>query len=189
MSRLTSRAPEAVVIDGVSYPLNTNFRNCLLTVALLNDSEIFDYEKADILLENMFFEPYPENVNEAMAQAVNYLMQNRDTKKEEQNHPILLDFEQDGQMIYDAFLSKGVNLDIVDIPFWEFLAHLRELPKGCLLNRVIYLRSQQSRNKLTKEEREEIRRLGHDVVDVKVKPQRQDYSGLESEIDDYFNSL
>ena len=171
MSRLTeygAKPPEAVMIDGVEHMLDSHFRNCLLTLQALLDDELTGDEKADILIGNMYNEPRPVNTGEAMRLAVNYLLQNREHSKEDHNSPAAIDFWQDGQFIYDAFLLKGINLDKSDMTYWEFLAHLRELPEGCMLSRLVHWRLT-PRSKLTKEERAQIDKIGHDVVYLKKR--------------------
>lgn len=184
MSRLTSRPPVSAIIDGEEYPLNTNYRNCLLSIAALEDVGLSDWEKADILISNHYSEPYPKDTDAAVKHVIDYLTQNRDLSKEKNRNKALC-FEQDGQMIYDALLSKGINLDESQISFWGFMAHLRELPKDCMLCRVIYLRLQQSRGKLSKSERAECARVGWDVINIRDSAAEQ----LDADISAYYESL
>jgi len=166
MSRLTdfrSAPPEAVEIDGVQYTLSGNFRNCILTIQALLDDNLAEWEKVEIVISNMYAEPPPENTGEAVRLAVNYLMQNRVATEDDLARPAVIDFAKDGQLIYDAFLLKGINLDNSDMTYWEFLAHLRELPEGCVLSRFVHWRLTPW-GKLTKEEREQIGKIGHDAV-------------------------
>lgn len=164
MSRLTTRPLQSVTIDGAEYPLKTHFRNCLLTAAAVADKELSDWEKADIIISNMYSEPYPQNINEAIEKAFNYIMENRKIQEQDNDYSSIIDFERDGQLIYDAFLLKGINLDKSDMSFWEFMSHLRELPRECMLCRIVYLRLQHKRGKLTQEEKAEIKRIGNDIV-------------------------
>lgn len=168
MSRLTRyqhSSPEAVLIDGVEYILNGHFQNCLLTMLTVWDRELLSHEKADNIMWNMYNEPYPENTDEAVRLALKYIMQNRTDEEVEKdsNNPVVLDFEQDGQLIYDALLSKGIDLDKSDMTFWQLMAHLRELPEDCMLRQIIRWRTTPS-GKLTKEDWKAINKIGVDVV-------------------------
>jgi len=191
MSRLTDyrdRCPEIVTTDGHDYLLNGNFRNVILTQEALLDDELYDWEKVDIILDNMYSEPYPDNVDEAVKQAVNYIMQGREVKEEDMLKPVFLDFSQDGQLIFDAFLSAGINLDESDMTYWIFTSHLRELPKDCMLCRILHLRLQSHRGKLTKEEKSEIKRIGEDVVYLKDNRNEHHYSAIDAAFEEYFST-
>lgn len=166
LDRLT-KPPEVVTIDGEEYTLNGNYKNCLLTMLALWDNELLEWEKADIILNNMYSEPYPENTNEAIRLAVSYLQQNREEKK--QNEAPALDIEQDWDFIYDAFLAKGIDLDKSDMTLWQLMAHMRELPEGCHLSNIVRLRLLSRKGKLTKEDKAQIQRYGEDVVYLKSK--------------------
>ena len=179
MSRLTdyrAKPPEAVEIDGSEYTLNGCFRNCILTLEALLDPDLMDWEKAELVMDNMYTEPHPENTAEAVRLALDYLMQGREARGEDKNLPASIDFRQDGQLIYDAFLLKGVNLDKSDMTYWEFLAHLRELPEGCTLSRYAYWR-QTPMSKLSKSERDLINKIGHDVVFLEKAGRTDDIYG------------
>ena len=192
MNRLTDyhhRPPELVTIDGCDYLLNGNFQNVILTQEALLDDELYDWEKAEIVLENMYSEPYPENINEAVKQAVNYIMQNREVTEADKDKPVFLDFSQDGQLIFDAFLSAGVNLDMSNMTYWIFASHLRELPKDCMFCRIIYLRLQTHRGKLTEDEKTEIQRIGEDVVYLKDVKKERHYSAIDAAFEEYFSQL
>ena len=169
MSRLTdyrAKPPEAVEIDGAEYILNGCFRNCILTLEAMLDDDLTECDKAELIIDNMYPEPHPENSNEAVRLAINYLLQNREATPEDQSRPATIDFKQDGQLIYDAFLLKGIDLDKSDMTYWEFLAHLRELPEGCTLSRYAYWR-QTPMSKLPKSDIDLINKIGHDVVFLK----------------------
>ena len=189
MNRLTdyrNNPPELVIIDGDEFVLNGNFRNVILTQEALMDSGLYDYEKADIVLSNMYTVK-PENIEEAVKAAIGYIMQGREVKEDDK--PALLSFSQDGQLIYDAFLSAGVNLDESNMTYWTFMSYLRELPKDCMLCRIIYLRLQAHRGKLTKEEREEIRRIGEDVVYITDDSSESEYSAIDEFFEEYYRTM
>jgi len=165
MSRLTQRAPETVPIDGIEYKINTGFRGCLLTIAAIGAKELTQYEKADILLDNMYDE-IPPDIVQAIEKAIWFLSGGREPDGKE--HPKLCDFDRDADMIYSAMLKKGVDLDAIDMHWWTFLSHYEELPESGF-TRVVYLRVQNKRGKLTKEEYKDCDRIGWDVINMKSK--------------------
>lgn len=184
IDRLTAPAPKAVVIDGARYELNTGFRNCLLTVYALEDEELTDWEKAEILIENLYYEPYPENIQEAINQGVKFLACGNTDQRE--THEKLCDLRLDSGMIYAALLKQGVDLDKEDMHWWTFMARFSEIDKSGF-NRVVYLRQQYQKGKLTKEERQECDRLGWDVINM-VTPEQKAQAREDAEpFEQYLN--
>jgi len=162
------KPPEIVTIDGIDYTLNNDFADCITTIEALCDEELFDFEKAEIIISNMYSEPYPEDTNEAIRLAVNYLMQGREITEQDQKRPVVLDFEKDEQWIYDAFMRIGIDLYKAKMSYWEFMSRLRELPGDCMLSRVIYWRSVPY-GKLSKEEKAAIEKIGKDKIFIQNK--------------------
>lgn len=168
------KPPEIVNINGAEYTLNTDFSDCIMTIEALCDEELLDYEKIDIVMHNMYSEPYPENISEAVESAVNYLTQGREQSEKDRKRPIVLDFEHDEQYIYDAFMRMNIDLYKTKMTWWEFNARLRELPDGCMLCRIVHWRMTPY-NKLTKEEKKAIEEIGRDKVFLPKKITATDF--------------
>lgn len=185
MDRLVQKAPKAVMIDGQRYELNANFRNCLLTAYALEDEELADWEKAEILIENLYYEPYPENVQEAINQGVKFLMCGDTDRKE--IHEKLCDLRLDSSMIYAALLKQGVDLDKSDdMHWWTFMSHFAEIGESTF-SRIVYLRQQHHKGKLTKEERQEAHRIGWDIINM-VTPEQKEQAKEDAEpFEQYLN--
>jgi len=165
MNRLTQELPKAVMIDGLEYPINTSSRNCFLILEALKDDDLFDIEKWEILLENFYQEPYPTNLQKAFEMFQKFLTQCREPLNK--NEPQFVDFVMDSDCIYDALLSLGLsNDDIKSLHWWDFISRLSET-KDTAFNRRVYLRMQNHRGKLTKEEREECGRIGWDIIEMR----------------------
>lgn len=166
MNYLTHKLPKSVLIDGISYLLNTNFRNCLLTIEAIEDKNLTDAEKKEIIIENMYQEPYPKNIQKAIELAFKFLQCGREQKNKD-NEPILLDLKKDSKYIYDALLVKGINLDEFDnMHYWTLMSHIAEADKNTFLCRLIYLRLQKHKGKLSKEEKAECQKIGWDIIDI-----------------------
>jgi len=166
MNRLTHKAPRAVMIDGVKHLITPFHRNCLLILEAMEDEELFDVEKWEILLENFYQEPYPTNLQKAFEMFQRFIVQD---KKEGKKEPQVIDFAQDSKYIHDALLSINVNLDkIDDLHWWDLISYLAEV-KDTTFNRIVYLRTQKNRGKLSKDERKECAHIGWDVINIKRK--------------------
>lgn len=165
INRLTQDLPTAVMVDGVEYPINTSSRNCLLILEAFDSDELLDIEKWEILLENFYREPYPTNSQKAFEMFEKFLKQCDESKKKDELQ--FVDFMQDSKYIYDALLSLGLSGDAVkSMHWWDFISRLAET-KDTMFNRLVYLRMQKHRGKLTKEERAECDRYGADVIELR----------------------
>jgi len=178
MTRLTERTQTSITVDGTEYPLNTSFRNALVTWDALqaaHDGDISPLAAAYASGMNMLgvdITDFDEDIINAMlVEIVGYLHKySRVSTVEKQSardtRP-LLDLEQDATMLFDAFQSMGVDLDTQDITYPRFMSLLRELPKNAQICRIIYLRQQRRAGKLTKEERAECRRRGWEIINLR----------------------
>ena len=160
MNRLTQKAPSAVMIDGAFYPVNTDFRACILTAMAIEDPKLADWEKAEILIENLYSEPYPENIQKAVELGFKFLSCGETTRNSRNEK--LCDLQQDSRFIYAALLKAGVDLS-KPMHWWDFMAHFSEIPESTF-SRIVYLRMQHNKGKLTKEERAECDRMGWDII-------------------------
>ena len=185
MSRLTRKSPTSVIIDGEEYPINTDFRDCLNTVIALGDPKLSSSEKVEIILWNLYDEP-PSNYEEAIKQAIWFLACGKDLDEKEVQQK-LCDFEQDGDYIYSALLKKGVDLDRVDdLHWWTFMSHFSEVPES-QFTRIVYLRSQSQKGKLTKDERKECARIGWDVINMVDEETKQQTKKDKEIFEKYFD--
>jgi len=164
------KAPDSLTVDGKDYKINTGFRGCILTFQALQAGDLTDWERTEILLENIYCEP-PDNIPEAVERAIWFLSGGKPQEKSDKPQIINYDFEQDADLIYSAFLKKNVDLDSVDMHWWTFLSHFAELPESAFTY-IAYLRTQYKRGKLTKEERKDCDRIGWDVIKMLTEEQR-----------------
>lgn len=176
MGRLTQRPQDSVVIDGATYPVETDFRVCLDTFIALSDKTLTPIEKIDVLIYNMF-DDVPDNLQGAVEAALSFL--SGGASDEQKKKPKLCDFEQDGEYIYAALLKKGIDIYQVERMHWHtFMAHVSEIPESTF-SRIVYLRTQKNRGKLTREERQEIERLGWNVINLYDAQEEQERTEFE----------
>lgn len=161
MNRLIERAPSFVEIDGQSFAINTNYIDCLKTVLALQNSDLTTMERTEILLYNTYSET-PHNGLEAARKALWFLRCGRE--QDDRVIAKLCDFAQDDEHIYNALLKKGIDLDKSEnMHWWTFMSHFSEIPESTF-TRIVYLRNQSNKGKLTKEEKEECARIGWNVI-------------------------
>lgn len=167
ISQYRHRSPEAVMIGGVEYQIDGDWLNCQIVESMLQDEELKDWKRAELLIELMYLCPLPVVSNESVDVALNYLKMNEINKKDNRIRLVLISVEKDFKYIYNAFYTfHKIDLYKTNLTHWHFWSLIQELPKDCFLCRLIYLRSQKHRGVLSKEEISEINRIGVDVVDI-----------------------
>ncbi len=174
---LTDGLPTAIEVEGIEYDINADYQTGIKIIMAFEDFELTQYEKCMVLAELLYKEP-PHNLNEAIKQGIRFLDCGGGNQGGGESDGIRkYSFTQDDKYIYRAVdgvlhgrLSKG---DFVH--WWEFVLAFMELPEECFMSRLIYLRTQKAKGKLSKEERELYYKI-QDVVDLK-----EEYSIEEQE--------
>ncbi|HCX63444.1 MAG TPA: hypothetical protein DHU59_13550 [Clostridiales bacterium] len=175
---LTDGLPTAIVVDGIEYDINADYQTCLKIIMAFEDNELTQDEKYMLLVELLYKEP-PHHIHAAIKQGVKFLDCGDSKDGSGESDSIRkYSFTQDDKYIYRAVdgvlhgrLSKG---DFVH--WWEFVLAFMELPEDCFMSRLIQLRTQKAKGKLSKEERELYYKI-RDIVDLKeeysVEEQKQ----------------
>lgn len=156
MSHLTDRFPEAVRIDGVIYPINTDFRVGIRIMTAFEDPRLTGFEKQAVMC-GLLFQNQPPDFGKACAAAVKFLDcgENRKDDSEEQgDEKRVYSFTKDHRYIYSAILqSHGVDLQTVDhMHWWKFCAMFADLREDSAFQSMVSLRRRANKGKLTKEE-------------------------------------
>ena len=164
MNRLINRLPVTVTIDNAEYPIDTDFRVCLMILSAFKDVELTDHEKIGIMLLNLYG-GLPHDYEAAVNKAIEFLCCGDVTEYKQTSK--LYDFEQDDKYIYAALLQKNIDLNKIEhMHWWTFMSHFTEIGE-CAFSRIVYLRSQHSKGKLSKDERKECDKIGWDIIRIK----------------------
>ena len=163
MTPLADGFPTAVVVGGAGYDVNTDFRTALNIMEAWEDPGLTWLDKQDVTLALLYGDNIPPDPVEAFDMARFFLDCGEEPKpKEEDSEDLgrLYSFTYDGKYIYSAIhMTHGIDLDAVKyMHWWKFCYLLQDLSEDCYFQRMIYLRAQKARGKLTKEEKEEWRR-------------------------------
>lgn len=163
MNRLLQKAVHTVSVDGADYQISTDFRDCIRTVMAIEDNELTQDEKRQLVLENIYGDEnnWPSDIAEALIKALWFLNGGKEPDGKERKK--LFDWDIDADRIHSAMLARGVNLDEIDMHWWTFVSHIPELPESSF-TRVVYLRDRHQKGKLSKEERKECDQIGWDVI-------------------------
>lgn len=163
--------PTSLSVGGVNYKIRSDFRAVLDILIAMNDPDLDDHGKSNVILRIMYPEwrAIPQDaLQEALQKAAEFIDcgQKSDGKK----HPCMVDWEQDASLIIPA-VNRVANMEVRAIPnlhWWTFFGWFMEIGDSTFSN-VLYIRSQKAKgkklDKATREWYEKNRRL----VDLQVK--------------------
>lgn len=167
---LIDQLPKAIVVGGVSYEINTDFRIGIMFDQMLCDLKLSDEEKVEVALGLYFNGAIPRDIDTALNELLIFYRcgsppppKPRKTRKEEvpKPPPRILDYDHDAPLIYAAFLSQyGIDLqDIVDLHWWKFSAMLEGLKDDETLCKIMSYRAIDLNGIKDKAERERYAKL------------------------------
>lgn len=151
--------PKHVTIDGVKYPINTDFRVALKCFDIINDENISDTERTYAVVYKLFgLIPKDEDMHIFVEKVEKYLgcgetqEQHKERKKD-------MDFEQDFKYLVASFMSDyHINLVESNMHWYQFINLIQGFTENSVMNRVRDLRNydlsevkdQKQRNKIIK---------------------------------------
>lgn len=191
MNTLIDKFPTKALIDGKVYELNTDFRNCLKIILAFEDDELLDFEKAEIMLKNLYGENIPKNTDEAIRKAIYFLdcgEEDEEKKVGTSNSTRLYSFTKDAKYIYSAIKqTHGIDLESIEyLHWWKFVYLFLDLNPECFFCKIIDLRNKKKKGKLSKEERRLYIQLC-DILELNDKPKFTEEE--QKEIDEFMELL
>ena len=147
MNILTEGFSENVVIDGVSYAVNTDFRTWIRLGAILEDPKIPLPKKAQEILLLGYKETIPPSFLKAMQGILWFYTcgktekEGHKTKETKKRRPVF-SFSEDSALIYAAFWKEyGIDLATTPLHWWQFWSLFSALGEDNRLMQVIGYRS------------------------------------------------
>ncbi|WP_085832857.1 bacteriophage Gp15 family protein [Clostridium merdae] len=157
MNVLIDGLPTAVEIDGTEYTLNTDYRTCLQIMTAFEDPELTGFEKQTVMLQ-LLYPIVPPDARRASELAVKFLncgQESTGNDSGDEDSTRYYSWSQDARYIMAA-IEQAYHIDLfsADLHWWRFSYMFLDLPEECFFSRLIYLRKQKAKGKLTKEEKE-----------------------------------
>lgn len=129
MNILTDRLPDKLDINGVGYPVYTDFKVWIKAAVMLEGSERGAYLLPKLLklcLMPCNGKPFPEPGGFFAAFLDFYLCGEKPAEAKEKKgkrRPALFSYEYDAELIYAAFMAQyGIDLRAASLHWWEFKA-------------------------------------------------------------------
>lgn len=147
MSILTSVLPDYILVDGIAYYINTDFRVWLEFDNVISSREIKPEAKAEILFRLCFNQTkckiIPKSIEAAISSLYEFYTREKSLKKTDKPARCIFSFEEDADYIYAAFLSQ-YGIDLLSVPYmhwYVFIALFKGLQDDCRLMKIISVRS------------------------------------------------
>ena len=176
MNMLIDELPTTVLIDGVNYPIATDYRISVMFETMVFDSELSDKKKLLTALNLYFGNNIPNDVEKAVDKIMWFYRCGKEEKAQRRPSKFLIgnqmfqpeqkriyDYDYDDAYIYSAFLQQyGVDLQDEMLHWWKFKAMFRSLRDDTEFVKIMSYRSIKITSNMTKSQRDfytEMKRL------------------------------
>lgn len=165
------KLPESVVIDDVEYAIRTDFRVALDIIAVMNDYEVSDYERASSCLL-IFYPDFDEMPHHSYDEAIEFLYWfiSGGNQREQKKAPArLMDWEQDFPIMV-APINRVVGCDVrgmENLHWWTFLAAYNEIGE-CFFAQVVSIRKKRAEGKKLDKSEEAFYRANQQIIELKT---------------------
>lgn len=162
--------PSSVVIDNISYPIVTDFRNWIAFFDMINDTEL---KPKDIVIASLrwYAEKIPSDINMAYQGLVSFANAEEIQYKNNvigisKSNKQILSYLCDSPYILGAFLQTyGINLRNIEYMHWyEFRALLTALPEDVPIKKRMSYRAINLVDIKDKAERKRIKAIQRDIA-------------------------
>ncbi len=159
MNILIDKLPCAVIVDNINTDIVSDFRTSILFEQLMKDNSVNDDAKIELALNLYFPKQYIINTVDAVNKIIWFYSGGKDIKessgKSNSSNINIYDFEQDADYIYAAFMEQ-YKIDLADIDYlhwWKFKSLFYGLNKDIQLSKIMFYRSVELTDDMTKNER------------------------------------
>lgn len=161
MNILIDKLPCSVIVDNIDTEIVSDFRMSILFEQLMKDNSVNDDVKIELALNLYFPKQYIINTVDAVNKIIWFYSSGKDIKESSgksnssNKHLNIYDFEQDADYIYAAFMEQ-YKIDLADIDYlhwWKFKSLFYGLNKDIQLSKIMFYRSVELTDDMTKNER------------------------------------
>lgn len=133
--------PETINVNGVEYPVETDFRAWVRFQGILLADETND-DKAAKICDLMVEMGLPQTKESLDAMLQFYAGASTENNTGGGKNVRAYDFEKDSEYIFSAFLdSYGIDLTTAKLHWWRFKALFKSLPEDCQMCKIMMYRT------------------------------------------------
>lgn len=179
---LYEKFPDYVLVQGIKYPIETDFREWIRFAELVEDDSIPWQVQVQLMLR-WYLEEIPEDLEEAVRVLGDFLVAKKlDSKhgnieENNSNQKPAFSFQEDAGCIYSAFIDC-YGIDLQAIPYmhwWKFKTLFDWLPEDTEIKQRIMYRTVDINTIKDKEEKKRVRRIQNAIALRKKKQYVDDY--------------
>ena len=161
MNILIDKLPCSVIVDNIDTEIVSDFSKSILFEQLMKDNSVNDDVKIELALNLYFPNQYIINTADAVNKIIWFYGGGKDIKESSNKsnnsskNANIYDFEQDADYIYAAFMEQ-YKIDLADIDYlhwWKFKSLFYGLNKDIQLSKIMFYRSVELTDDMTKNER------------------------------------
>lgn len=190
MNVLIDKLPTKIKVNDNIYNINSDFRTIINIILAFEDKELTNNEQVYIMLKNLYKEEVrQEDTYEAMKKALKFIDGGIEPELENDIKPKrIYSFKKDGNYIFSGInQTHHINLsENENMHWWVFLSFFMDMSTDCTFGELIYYRKRKNENKLTKEEKEQYKKIKK-LVDLDEKDKMS--SQVRKEFLDKFREL
>lgn len=176
--------PTSLEVNGIEYPIRTDFRDVLRVVLAMNDPNLTDQEKVYVCLYVLFedFEDMEKEDYEAAFKAASIFIdcgESHSVGKKKKQKPVM-DFEQDERLIIAA-INRVAGKEIRSLDYlhwWTFIGYFMEIGE-CTYSTVLNLRKKKNEGKVLEGWEKEFWDQNKDICVLKEKLSDKENEDLE----------
>lgn len=168
MNILTDKLPKKIRVNKNVYDINYDYRTIIKILIALEDKELTESEKAYVLLHNLYkTDILDEDIEVALKKGVKFIDGGEEIASTQINEKRVYSFTKDNKYIFGG-ISQTHNIDLSEksnMHWWVFLSLFMDMSPNCTFGELVYYRKRKNENKLTKEEKEQYRKIKK-IVDL-----------------------
>ena len=182
-SRMIGSLPDSIYVDGREIKIkNTDFRNALVIVQAVNDTDLTDYEKCLVMVDRLIgVDNIPYCKGDEVAKECRIWMDGGVDYSEKAEKPQLISWEQDEQMIFSA-VNKVYGRETRNekyLHWWSFLGLFNEISEG-LFSTVLAIRQKRAKGKKLDQLEREFYAENRDIIDIRPRLSAEEQAELDA---------
>lgn len=161
MNILSDKLPTKIKVNNNIYDINYDYRTIINILLSFEDTELTKDEQMYIMLKNLYKQDVPENdIEEALKKGIKFI-DGGVVEENKANEKRIYSFKKDGNYIFSG-INQTHHIDLTEktnLHWWVFLSLFMDMSADCTFGELVYYRKRKNENKLTKEEKEQYRKI------------------------------
>ena len=161
MNILSDKLPTKIRVNDNVYDINSDYRTIINILLAFEDAELTKDEQMYIMLKNLYKQDIPENdIEEALKKGIKFI-DGGVVEENKANEKRIYSFKKDGNYIFSG-INQTHHIDLTEktnLHWWVFLSLFMDMSADCTFGELVYYRKRKNENKLTKEEKEQYRKI------------------------------